>query len=241
MRIAKLREIERTPFSAYSDLEYERAQEALKPLERHFRIRLGRRLRLARRGRIDFRRTIRAGIQRGGVLAELRFRARRPRHVDLLMLADISGSVRYAAELMLELMAGARNCFRRVTGFVYIDRLAEASFEQGHLLTSPALDLYARSDFGRVLVELWENHRELLTRQTLVVILGDARNNRRPPRADLLREISRLTRGVVWLNPEEPARWGTGDSAIEQYRAAVTALYPAGNLRELERALLAAC
>ncbi len=241
MRLGRLREIERRPFSAYTDLEYDQAREILKPLERRFRIRLGRRLRMARQGRIDFRRTIRAGVQRGGVLAELRFRARRPRHVDLLILADISGSVRYAAELMLELVAGARNCFRRVASFVYIDRLAEAGFEQGHLVTSPPLDLYARSDFGRVLAELWERRTELLNRQTLMVILGDARNNRRPPRTDLLREITRICRGVVWLNPEDPARWGTGDSAINQYRPAVTALYAAGNLRELERALANAC
>ena len=240
-RLARLREIERRPFSAYSDLEFDQAREILKPLERRFRIRLGRRLRMARRGRIDFRRTIRAGIQRGGVLAELRFRARRPRHVDLLILADISGSVRYAAELMLELVAGARDCFRRVRSFVYIDRLAEAEFEQGHLVSTPPLDLYARSDFGRVLAELTNRGSELLNRQTLVVILGDGRNNRRPARADLLREIARTCRGVVWLNPEDPQRWGTGDSAINQYRTAVTALYASGNLRELEKALVSAC
>jgi uncharacterized protein with von Willebrand factor type A (vWA) domain len=92
-----------------------------------------------------------------------------------------------------------------------------------------------------VLAQLWERRAELVNRQTLIVILGDARNNRRPARADLLREIAQLCRGVVWLNPEEPARWGTGDSAIEQYRRAVTALHPSGSLRELERALLAAC
>jgi uncharacterized protein len=240
-RMTHLREIERRRFAAYTDLEYDQARELLKPLERRFRIRVGRRLRMACRGRVDFRRTIRAGIQRGGVLAELKFRARRPRHVDLLLLADISGSVRYAAELTLELVAGARNCFRRVRSFVYIDRLAEAEFEQGHLVTWPPLDLYARSDFGRVLVELSKRQMELLTRQTLVVILGDARNNRRPARADLLREIARHCRAVVWLNPEELSRWGTGDSAINQYGPVVTALYPSGNLRELEKALVAAC
>ena len=241
IRMARMREIERRPFSAYTDLEFDQARDALKPLERRFRIRVGRRLRLARRGRVDFRRTIRAGIQRGGVLAELKFRSRRPRHVDLLILADISGSVRYAAELMLELVAGARDCFRRVRSFAYIDHLAEAEFEQGHLVTTPAVDMYARSDFGRVLGELWKRSAELLSRQTLVVILGDARNNRRPARADLLREIARSCRGVVWLNPEDQSRWGTGDSAINQYRAVVTALYPSANLRELEKALVAAC
>ncbi len=237
-RLARFRALEQTPFEKYSDLDYREARDALEPLKRRFRIRLGRRLRIAAAGRLDFRRTIRAAMQRGGTLIDLRYRARRPRHVDLLILADVSGSVHYAAELLLELMAGARECFSRVRSFVYVDHLAEAELEQGHLVMTPALDLYARSDFGRVLAELWERRDEILNRRTLVVILGDARNNRRPPRTDLLREIARMTRGVVWLNPEDPARWGTGDSAMRLYEREVSLLVPSRNLHELERALL---
>jgi len=238
-RVARLRAIERRPFDQYSILDYDEAREALAPLIRRFRIRLGRRLRLAKRGKIDFRRTIRAAMQRGGAMIDLNYRARRPRHVDLVILADISGSVRYAAQLMLELMAGARECFRRVSSFVYVDHLAEADFEQGHLVMTPPLDLYARSDFGRVIGELWQRRTGLLTRATLVVIMGDARNNRLPARADVIREIARVCRGVVWLNPEDPARWGTGDSAIKQYAREVSAVAPSRNLRELQAALAA--
>ena len=238
-RVARIRAIERRPFDQFSDLDYDEARDALAPLVRRFRIRLGRRLRLARVGRVDFRRTIRAALQHGGALIDLNFRARRPRHLDLVILADISGSVRYAAQLMLELMAGARGCFRRVSSFVYVDHLAEADFEQGHLVMTPALDLYARSDFGRVLGELWARRTGLLTRGTIVVIMGDGRNNRLPARADLVREIARASRAVVWLNPEDPARWGTGDSAIKLYAREVKALVPSRNLRELQAALAA--
>ena len=234
---ARRRKIEGTPFERYSDLEFDEARDALAPIARRFRVRLGRRLRMASGGRLDFRRTIRASIQRGGALSDLRFRARRPRHIDLVILADISGSVRYSSTLMLELIAGAANFFRRVRSFAFIDRLAEAEFEQKHLVMTPPLDLYARSDFGRVLGELWERRGELFNRATVLVIMGDGRNNRRPARADLLREIGRLCRAVIWLIPEERARWGAGDSAIFQYAREVSALAPSRNLRELEAAL----
>ena len=153
------------------------------------------------------------------------------------LLADISGSVRYASSLMLGLAAGAHECFRTVHSFVYVDHLAEAGFEQGYLNMIPVLDLYARSDFGRVLAELLGTRRHLLNRATLVVILGDGRNNRRPARADLLRHIRWLCRAVIWLNPEEPERWGTGDSAIPNYARVVDELIPCRNLRELEKSL----
>jgi uncharacterized protein len=233
-RDARQRKIERTPFERYSDLEFDEARDALAPIARRFRVRLSRRLKMARSGRLDFRRTIRASIQRGGALSDLHFRARRPRHIDVVVLADISGSVHYSSTLMLELIAGAADFFRRVRSFVYIDRLAEADFEQGHLIMTPQLDLYARSDFGRVLGELWERRGELLSRATVLVIMGDGRNNRRPARADLLREMGRLCRAVIWLIPEERERWGTGDSAICQYEREVSALVASQNLRELE-------
>jgi uncharacterized protein with von Willebrand factor type A (vWA) domain len=237
-RDAQRRKIERTPFERYSDLEFDEARDALGPIARRFRARLSRRLRMAKSGRLDFRRTIRASIQRGGALSDLRFRARRPRHIDLVILADISGSVHYSSTLMLEMIAGAAKFFRRVRSFVFIDRLAEAGFEQKHLVMTPALDLYARSDFGRVLGELWMQRGELLNRATVLIIMGDGRNNRRPARADLLREMGRLCRAVIWLIPEEHERWGTGDSAIFQYAREVSALVPSRNLRELEEALL---
>ncbi len=236
-RQAALRSARRTPFAAYTDLEYEAARDALAPLARRFRLRLGRRLHAAPRGRVDFRRTIRASLQHGGAMAELRFRARRPRHADLLILADVSGSVRYCSALTLELAAGVYGHFRRVRSFVYIDSLAEAEFAGGHVATEPALDLYARSDFGRVLGEIWQRRSELLSRTTLMVILGDGRNNRRPARADLLRDMRGLCRAIVWLTPEPDERWGTGDSAIYQYARAVDALYRCANLSELERSL----
>lgn len=235
---ARRHKIERTPFESYSDLEFDEARDALAPIARRFRVRLGRRMRMAKGGRLDFRRTIRASIQHGGALSELRFRARRPRHIDLVILADISGSVRYSSTLMLELIAGAARVFRRVRSFVFIDRLAEAEFEQQHLVMTPPLDLYARSDFGRVLGELWERRGELFNRATVLVIMGDGRNNRRPPRTDLLREMGRMCRAVIWLIPEQQERWGSGDSAIFQYAREVSALVPSRDLRELEGALL---
>ena len=230
-------EIERTPFPLYSRLDYERARDALAPIKRRFRVRLGRRLRAAARGRIDFRRTIRAAIQYGGAFADLRFRSRRPRHLELVILADISGSVAYASTLMLEIAAGAREFFHRFHCFVYIDRLAEADFERGHLVMTPALDLYARSDFGAVLSQLLREQSTLINRATVVVIMGDARNNRRSARADLLRELARRCRAVIWLNPEPASRWRTGDSAIANYEPELDALVECDNLSKLESAL----
>jgi uncharacterized protein len=170
-------------------------------------------------------------------MLELRYRARRPRHLDLVVLADVSGSVRYCSGLLLELTAGTHKFFRRVHSFIFVDRLVGAEFVDGHVASGRDFDPYARSDFGRVLGDLWERRAGLISRTTLLLVLGDARNNRRPARADLLRDLRRLCRAVVWLNPEPVERWGTGDSSINQYARETSAIYACGNLMELARSL----
>ncbi|MGH7839196.1 MAG: hypothetical protein ACREQC_15395, partial [Candidatus Binataceae bacterium] len=57
--------LQRLPFAHYSTVDYATARDVLALLQRRLRVRLGRRLRFAQRGRIDFRRTIRAAIQHG--------------------------------------------------------------------------------------------------------------------------------------------------------------------------------
>ena len=119
-----------------------------------------------------------------------------------------------------------------------MDRLCEVSFEQGYVVPHGELDLYARSDFGRVLQHFWQTEGErLLTRNTIVLILGDARNNRRPPRPDLLAQVRDKTKKLIWLNPEPEERWDTGDSVMRRYTPISDVVLGCGNLKELLRAL----
>jgi uncharacterized protein with von Willebrand factor type A (vWA) domain len=60
---------------------------------------------------------------------------------------------------------------------------------------------------------------------------------RRPPRADLIARLGRRVLSVVWLNPEAPSRWNTGDSVMATYAKHVDLLLPASNPTELSNAL----
>lgn len=206
-------------------------------LARRFRAHLGRRQRNARRGRLDVRRTIRRSISRGGVPIEPAFRRRRPQSRDLVAFCDCSHSVTTATRFLVGLLAPAQLFFRRVRLFPYVDRAIEGSIEGGRLVPHDQLDLYARSDFGMVLVSFWQQHEAILNRNTVVLILGDARNNRRPPRADVLARIHSNVRRVVWLNPDPRERWDTGDSVIRTYQRHCDAVLAASTIHELDVAL----
>jgi uncharacterized protein with von Willebrand factor type A (vWA) domain len=209
----------------------------VRELGARLRGRLARRERQARRGRLDFRRTIRASMSTGGVPVRPRRRTRRPGRPDLVALCDLSGSVAAASELLLGLLAPAAGFFRRIHLFAYVDRLCPVSIESGHVAPGGPLDLHARSDFGRVLAELWERERPLLTRTTLLLVLGDARNNRLPPRTDLLRAVRDRVQRLVWLNPEPRGRWDTADSVVRLYAPACDAMLECTDLGTLVRAV----
>jgi uncharacterized protein len=138
------------------------------------------------------------------------------------------------SDFLLALLAPAATYFRRVQLFAYVDRVCEVSFERGHVVPHRELDLYARSDFGKVLQQFWQEYgASSLTRNTVVLVLGDARNNRRPPRPDLLARMRDHAQKLIWLNPEPRPRWNTGDSVISRYTPACDAVLECGNLQEL--------
>lgn len=217
-RRQRRRALLRKPFRELDPAEAEELVALAADLARRFRARLARRFRRSRRGRLDFRRTLRRSIAHGGAAFHLELRRRRPSRPDLVALCDLSGSVRHAAELFAALLMPCREFFRRVRLLVYVDAPVEASVEGGRLVPHAPIDFHAFSDLGRVLVEVEDVWASALTRNTVLVVLGDARNNRRPARADALARLRARARALWWMVPEPRVRWGTGDSAIESYR-----------------------
>jgi uncharacterized protein with von Willebrand factor type A (vWA) domain len=237
-RLALRRALLEKPFKEFDARDVESAKELVEELARRLRGRLSRRYKRGARGRLDFRRTFRASVARGGAPIELFWRYRRPGKPDLVALCDLSGSVAVVSDFLLALIAPAAEYFRRVHTFAYVDRLCAVSFENGYVVPHETLDLYARSDFGKVLQHFWgEGGEQLLTRNTVVLVLGDARNNRRPPRPDLLERIHGRVKKLIWLNPEPCERWNTGDSVMSVYTQSCDLVLGCGNLKELLNAL----
>ena len=236
-RLARARAVRAKPLRDLLPDEIEECELLVAELAEQLQAFLRRRQRHARRGRVDIRRTLRRSIATGGVPLAPMFKARPPAHPDLLALCDLSHSVATASRFFLSLLAPADQFFRRVRLLGFVDRPVGLSLEKGMLVTHGPLDLQARSDFGKVLTALSEDTAAGFSRNTLLLILGDARNNRRPPRADLLQRIRRSVREVVWLNPETRSRWDTGDSVMHAYEPYCDAVLNASTLAQLSAAL----
>jgi len=226
----------RRSFGDLLPYEIGEVRELARALARRHRGRRSRRRRRSRRGRTDVRRSLRRAVSTGGLPFTLVRRSRKPRRPDLVALVDLSWSTRLAADLLLSLLLPSRDFFRRVKLIGYVGASAEISVERDHVVPHEPLDLDEASDLGRVLVRLHDRGLPI-SRNAVLLILGDARNNRRPPRVDAFRRLAARAGLVAWLVPEPRARWGTGDSALPAYAREVDVLLEAPDLGRLARAL----
>jgi uncharacterized protein with von Willebrand factor type A (vWA) domain len=219
-------------------------REIVQPLARKLAARLAERRRHRRRGTLDFRHTVRASMSTGGVPMVPVFRRPRPVKPDLLILADISGSVSAFAEFTLHLTYALRSEFTKVRSFVFVDGVDEVTQildEAGDIAGATArinaqacgVWLDGRSDYGNALQTFRQRHGGQVRSRTTVLVLGDARNNYHASGAPALREIARRAGHVFWLNPEPSTAWDSGDSVMREYTAFCDAVFECRNVRQL--------
>lgn len=200
----------------------------------------------ARRGRIDLAKTLRKNLAHDGVPLAPQFKRKRKDRPDLVMLCDISDSVRAASLFMLELVYAIGELFRRVRSFVFVDQIAESTDLFQNLSVDEAMEAilgnalipaYASSDYGAAFGDFAASHLDSLTQKTTVVILGDGRCNQRDPNAGVVEQMRQRAKSVLWFCPEERRTWGLGDSEMPAFERVCTDVFVVRNLRQLGHAV----
>jgi uncharacterized protein with von Willebrand factor type A (vWA) domain len=219
---------------------------AIYPLTRKLAVRLARKRRHGRKGPLDFRNTVRHSLSYGGVPAEPKFRYPRPAKPEIMVIADISGSVAAFARFTLQLVYAISSQFSRVRSFVFIDGIDEVTrFFEGiediteavHRVNTEADVIWVdgHSDYGHAFETFWERWGKEISSKTSVILLGDARNNYHASQSWIVQEMRKKARHVYWLNPEPQSYWDTGDSIVSQYGLYCDGVYECRNLKQLER------
>jgi uncharacterized protein with von Willebrand factor type A (vWA) domain len=231
-------------FAALSPADVQRMEVAVKRLAERLKARLASRERARRGGPLHVRRTLRLNMGLGGLPARLAFRRRRPERPDVVVLCDVSDSVRHVSRLMLLFVHALQSLFTRVRSFVFVSdvgEVTEAFREEKDLARAAdlatagrAVSLYGNSNYGRALKLFHERWRGAVTRRTTVLVIGDGRNNYNPPHAWVLDDLRRRARRVLWMCPEERWAWGQGDSEMPLYGARVDRVATVTTLEELE-------
>jgi hypothetical protein len=225
--------------------EMQSLKKALQPLTRKLAARLARKRKHGRKGPLDFRNTVRHSLSYGGVPAEPKFKYPRPAKPELMVVADISGSVAAFARFTLMLVYAIQGQFSKVRSFVFIDGIDEVTDffkstediqEAIHRVNTEADVVWVdgHSDYGHAFEVFWERYGKDVGPKTTVLLLGDARNNYHASQSWVVKEIRQKARHVYWLNPEPKSYWNTGDSIVGDYGNHTDGVYECRNLRQLE-------
>lgn len=237
-------DLQDVPFSHLSDNDVDAIRDEIRRLAARLRSRAALRQKHAKSGTLDTRRMMRANMRYDGVPLELKYR---DRHVkpSLVLICDISTSMRYCAEFLLTLIYELQDQVARTDSFVFISDIVDISmvFKEQEpriavekVLTENRPGSY-NTDLGNSLHTFCENHMGCISSRTTVIVLGDGRNNYNDPRIDLAQDLQRRSRRVLWFNPESPHQWGTGDSDMHRYAPVADGVYRVSNLRELAAAV----
>ena len=225
--------------------EMQSLKKALYPLTRKLAARLARKRRHGRKGPLDFRNTVRHSLSYGGVPADPKFRYPRPAKPELMVVADISGSVAAFARFTLMFVYAIQHQFSKVQSFVFIDGIDEvtkyfkATEDIGEAINKVNTEadvvwVDGHSDYGHAFEVFFERYGKDINSKTTILLLGDARNNYHAAQSWVVKEMRKRARHVYWLNPEPKSYWNTGDSIVGEYGAHTDGVFECRNLRQLE-------
>ena len=196
-------------FSTFSPDQLDEVFRLTVQIARRLARRLSRRRRpIARRGRVDLRRTLRANLNRGDLI-DLRYRRRKRRKVRLLLLCDVSGSMDLYSRFLLQFVFALQSVFSRVETFTFATRLTRItehlkarSYRQALRRLTEVRDWSGGTRIGESLVAFNREWPHLVDRRTIVIMLSDGWDTGEPEvLATELMRIKRRAGRVLWLNP----------------------------------------
>lgn len=233
--------LQKTPLSAVEVRDFKFMQALVRKLAKRLVALHSRKRKVARRGQLDVRQTIRRNIEYDGLLFETVWKRKKVERPKVVAVCDVSGSVANAARFLLLFLYSVTEVIPKVRAFAFSSQLAEITELFEHKAAEDAITEalqkhgWGSTDYGRALSDLEASVLDDIDHRTTVLILGDARSNYGDPGVASLRKIHDRARRVLWLNPEPKAFWNSGDSEMRRLGTACDRVDSCRSIRDLER------
>ena len=199
----------------------------------------------ARRGQLDFKKTLRENIAYQGVLFNISWKYKKIDRPDIIAVCDISRSVQSYVQFLLLFLYSLSESFARIKTFIFCSNLVEVSnifdnypLEEALKITESGkgLDIIMGStDYGQAFQDLKKGWLDIITNKTFVLILGDGRNNFADNQSEILTMIYKRCKRLIWLNPESRFLWNSGDSEMKSYLPSCHMAMECNTINHLER------
>ncbi len=221
------------------------AEQLLQGLSKKLAIQIIRRRRSGpRSGPIDLRKSLRDNMRYGGTIFKLKHRPRRRTREQIVLLCDVSASMKHYSTFVIHFMHGLREAVRDLSCFSFSDDLENITPElkkRGGL--QQLLDRVVRrsdtwgggTNLGLSLQTLMEKYPDLLNSRTSVIVVSDTRTISLDYAIKELGRLRDQVRRIVWLNPLPGELWPEYRSV--QSMSALAEMWPCNTISQLEAVL----
>ena len=227
--------------SHFNDTDIPKAAALIAAISRQLDAELSRqRQGAAHSGKLDFKRTIRKGLETGGSFYRLSYRRKRRRKRRLVLLCDVSGSMLQFSEFALRFIKSMSEVSESSQTYLFSEEI--------HLVDPFVLQnmdsfreyvrssgLYGRgTDLGTALDQLCRGRPAALGPSVTLLILSDTKTIDLPRAGRMLLEARQRAGETLWLNPIPERKWPYVRSI--QTMQMLCRMVPCSTLDELARA-----
>ena len=227
--------------SDFKDTEIPKAIEIIQTVARQINGELSaKRKKGGHTGKLDFRGTIRKGLETGGSFYRLKFRKKRAHRKHLVLLCDVSGSMVQFSEFALRFIQSLNQVSDSSKVFLFSETMVEADafkLQNMDLFRDFVREsgIYGKgTDLGSALARLCTKKPPVLGSGTTLLILSDTKTIDQPRALAALQEAKRMAGRVIFLNPIPENKWQYIKSI--QTMASVCPMVSCSTLRELASA-----
>ena len=193
---------------------------------RKFKTKISKNIKSNKHLKFDMKNIVKKACATDGVPLRLIFKKPIENKPRIVLFLDVSGSCSSASKMMLLFMYHLKQVFSGgCEAYAFVNSLnnitplldtKEPTQAISEVLASiPTRGVY--SDYHAPLKYFYEHNMSSINKDTIVLFIGDARNNSNPTGEEYFKAISRKSRACFWLNTEEEEKWDHGDSIMYVY------------------------
>lgn len=224
VRVTTNKDLLNSDIEKLSNTDYESLTDIIKANSSAFKTRISQSMIKHKSKRFNYSKTMSESLKTFGVPFELCYEKPKLKKTKIVCILDVSGSCSKSSKLLLRFIYELSDVFKGgVKSYAFVKDLVDISdyFVNYHINDAIENSLSAvkrtYSDYHHALRTFNELYLGEITKDTIVLFLGDARNNNNPTGEEYLNAIKKKAKSVIWLNTEEEPKWNTNDSIIGVY------------------------
>lgn len=191
-----------------------------------FKTKMTRNIQTNEKLNLNMKDTIQAACKTGGLPLSLNFDKPMKNKTNLVLVLDVSGSCSAASKMMLTFIYLLKDVFPRgCDAFAFVNSLYDISeimnASEIESAINDVLNIIPRkgvySNYYEPLKTLWGNYKKKITKDSIVIFMGDARNNKNDTAEEFIKNIGHRAKKCIWLNTETIEKWNKADSLASLY------------------------